>query len=77
LELNPKKKTMTILKRLWIHRCMAEICETSPQEALTVYIHGTEDPDQYKKIKEYLWTEGIMEDLVQNRLNLALSPKSS
>jgi predicted urease superfamily metal-dependent hydrolase len=63
---------MTVIKRLWINRCMAEICETSTQEALSVYIHGTEDPEQYQKIKEYLWTEGIMDEVVKHRLGISL-----
>lgn len=67
---------MTVPKRLWISRCMAEICETSP-DSLAVYIHGTEDPEQYKKIKDYLWTEGIMDEIIKSRLGISLDATKS
>lgn len=62
---------MTVIKRLWINRCMAEICETT-QDGLIVNIHGAKNAEQYKKIKAYLWDEGIIEELAKTRLGFSL-----
>lgn len=69
---------MTVKKRLWINHCVAEICSgssspNSPKPSgLEIIIHGSTSPKQYQQIKEYLWTEEIMEEVLKSELGLIL-----